>query len=133
MPIRCNTTLGALVQFWTKTQDNVVDQDEFDFTGYGAFYSSVKHKLTDAAELMRLTVTVSVVDVDGNAVGPEKGWLQFYAPPEETINGQTIAESVASGIVRGRIDVIGVDSNGNRVPIGTGFADIMPSTTETFA
>jgi hypothetical protein len=131
LSIRANAVLGALVQFWS-AKARVPDQDEFDFTGYIQFFGSVKHKLTDTTELATVTITVSAVDNTGAAVGPEKGWLQFYMPTTETQKLQSISEITRGARAQGFVDCFGVDSFGNRNPIGWGIAYFLPSVTENF-
>lgn len=135
LPIRCNATLGALVQFF-RDRDGLLP---FDFTDYSVFYSSAKETLLSPVELMRFTVTLSLVglDVDGNevAVTPLDGWLQFFADATETGKGQVLAETQKQGFYRSvlpNMDVLGVDSEGSRIPIGTGYAEFYPGTTDTF-
>lgn len=128
--IRANGTLGARVKFWSDAAKTV----PFDFTGYGAFWGSVKSALSDTAPLFALYIEVSDVAGDtGGPVAPADGWLLIYASADDTAAIQAIAESLPSGRKRGFIDIFGTDSQGNRVPIGHGFADLFASVTETFS
>jgi hypothetical protein len=132
MQIRCNGTLGKLVHLWYKR-----DLIAFDLSGYTTFYSSVKQKLTDAAIIFPITALVSDIGIDPDtgatfSVGPEEGWMQFTAPPTDTALGQPIAEAKKTGEARCYVDLFGVDSQGNRVPLGQGDADLLASVTENF-
>lgn len=132
LTIRANGTLGALVHLWRDKARTV----PYDLTAYSGFYSSVKELLTDTAELMVVTVSISTLGLDasGNeiAVTAADGWLQLFASSDETTKVQGIAKAADSGNIRGFIDLFGVDGAGNRVPLGFGFADLVPSVTEVF-
>jgi hypothetical protein len=132
MTIRANATLSKLVHFWRDPEKT----QPFDFTGYSVFYSSVKADLLDAAAIFSITVLVSDVGLDalGNEipVTPADGWLQFYAPPEETTKAQALAEAEYG--IRVWVDLMGVDSEANRIPLGQNDStSLVASATEVFA
>lgn len=129
MTIRANATLSKLVKLWRDTSKTVA----FDLTGYTQLYSSVKERLTDATPLFEITAQVSTIGLDsaGNemVVTPADGWVQLYAPPEDTAAAQSLGE--LSYGKRAWVDLLGIDSEGSRIPLAVNDgASVTASVTE---
>ena len=135
--IRCNAVLSNLVQLWSSkgtADDPHVPGTEFDLTGYSQLFSTAKQNIADTAPLVTITAVISDIGLDssGNQISVDttKGWVQLYAPVSETANAQSIAELSTSASVRGFVDLLGFDSQGNLEPVAWGYADFLPGVTE---